>query len=232
MPPGRPRNFNRDVALERAMELFWARGYEGAQLVEIAEVMGINPPSFYAAFGSKEAAFREALELYERKMGDGWIKAFGDDLDARQSIQALLEYVIDVALAAPGSGGCMVFVSMINAMPSNTPLSDLLRNRRREAFGKIRERLEGGVRDGDLPPSTHITRLANFIYAIVQSISLQARDGATRKELEDIVGTAMMAMPNSGHGPLSSGEAPSARRGRHRNDSARRDDKMGPSGAD
>ena len=177
------------------MELFWARGYESAQLTDLTAAMGINPPSFYAAFGSKEAAFREALQLYERKMGEGWINALGGDLDVRQSIKTLLDSTVDLVLAAPGPGGCMMVMGMINAMPGNEPLRDLLRNRRREGLRLIRERLDKAVRDGELLPSTDTARLATFFGAVVQAVSLQARDGATREELDHIVACAMMAMP-------------------------------------
>lgn len=212
MPRGRPRNFDRDLALRRAMDVFWAKGYEGAQLTDLTTAMGINPPSFYAAFGSKEAAFREALKLYEHKMGEGRIKAFGDDLDTRGSIRAMLDHGIDVALAAPGSGGCLIMLGMINAAPGNEPLRDLLRNRRREGLAQVLARLERGVRDGDLPPSTDVMRLAMFYCAMLQAISLQARDGATREELDDIAAVAMRAMPESENAGAGKQEATSGRR--------------------
>ena len=211
MARGRPRNFDRDVALQSAMELFWAKGFEGTQLTDLTEAMGINPPSFYAAFGSKEMVFREAMELYERQTGAGRLKALGDDLDTRRSIRALLDHAIDVALAAPNSGGCMVMMGMINAGPGHDTLCDLLRSRRRENLLQIRDRLKRGVREGDLPPSAEIARLATFYAATMQAISLRARDGATRKELDDIVDCAMKAMPEPGSGVLSTQNAPPAR---------------------
>ena len=207
MARGRPRSFDREVALRCAMEVFWEKGYEGAQLTDLMAELGINPPSFYAAFGSKEAAFREALELYEREMVSGWINAFIVGLNTRQAIRSLLDYTIDVALAAPGSGGCMMVMSMINAKPGSEPLRELLENRRREGLRQIRERLERGVRDGDLPRSTDTKRLATFFGAVVQAISLQARDGASRDELNDIVVSAMMVMPEPGPAGLGAHEA-------------------------
>ena len=178
------------------MELFWEKGYEGAQLTDLTAAMGINPPSFYAAFGSKEAAFREALQLYEQQMGGGRIKAFGEDLNTHESIRAVLNHGLEVALAAPGAGGCMIMLGMINAS-GNEPLRDLFQNRRRANLAQIRDRLDKGIRDGDLPPSTDTARLATFFCAVMQGISLQARDGATREELDDVVTCAMMAMPLS-----------------------------------
>jgi len=61
---GRPRNFDKDAALERAMELFWIKGYEGASMTDLTSAMGIASPSLYAAFGSKEELFRRAVQHY------------------------------------------------------------------------------------------------------------------------------------------------------------------------
>lgn len=179
------------------MEVFWEKGYESAQLIDLTTAMGINPPSFYAAFGCKETAFREALALYQRKLGAAWSGALKSGIDTRQSIQSLLDYSIELALSAPGPGGCMMVMSMINATPSSQALTDLLRQRRQEASHQIRERLHRGVREGDLPSSTDVERLATFYWAVLQAISLQARDGASRKELDDIAVSAMMAMPDA-----------------------------------
>ncbi|NKX16695.1 helix-turn-helix transcriptional regulator [Ochrobactrum pseudogrignonense] len=77
-PRGRPRSFDRDDALRRVMEVFWAKGYEGAQLIDLTAAIGVTPPSFYAAFGSKEAAFREAVELYKATTGRSlWMRWMG-----------------------------------------------------------------------------------------------------------------------------------------------------------
>ena len=101
----------------------------------------------------------------------------------------------------------MMVMSMINAKPGSEPLRELLENRRREGLRQIRERLERGVRDGDLPRSTDTKRLATFFGAVVQAISLQARDGASRDELNDIVVSAMMVMPEPGPAGLGAHEA-------------------------
>lgn len=70
-PRGRPRSFDRDQALERVMQVFWAKGYEGAQLTDLVAAIGITPPSFYAAFGSKEAAFaRRSISIWRPSAQD------------------------------------------------------------------------------------------------------------------------------------------------------------------
>jgi AcrR family transcriptional regulator len=99
---GRPRSFDRQAALRRAMQVFWALGYEGATLNELQEAMGgIAAPSFYAAFGSKEELFREAVELYSQTLGAPMMKALEEGATARASIEALLEAAVE-SFCKPG----------------------------------------------------------------------------------------------------------------------------------
>lgn len=192
---GRPRSFDRQLALQRAMELFWSKGYESTQLTDLTAAMGINPPSFYAAFGSKDAAFREAVDLYAQTVGSRWARALHDSKNAREGIRAMLDNSVEVALTAPGSPGCMIILGLVNCTQRSERLRDLLRNLRWETTEDIRARLEKGVQEKDLPPDTDVARLATFYTAMLQGISLQARDGATREELDGIVACAMAALP-------------------------------------
>jgi AcrR family transcriptional regulator len=180
---GRPRSFDRDTALRRAIEVFWARGYEGAQLVDLTAAMGINPPSFYAAFGSKEALFREALDRYLTTDGAGSMQALETGATARRSILGMLTASAEIALASPGVGGCMLILGLVNSLPENDGLRRHLAGLRRETAERIRRRLRRGVADGDLPAGTDIGGLATFFGTVMQGLSLQARDGASREEL-------------------------------------------------
>lgn len=182
------------AALEQAMRVFWAKGYEGAQLADLIAAMGINPPSFYAAFQSKAAIYREAIALYLSTSGAGSMTALHEPPLTRDAIRAMLLASVEVALASPTAGGCMVSLGMVNASSSNAPLRDDLRALRRETTRLIRERLDRGVLDGDLPTDLDTGRLALFYSTIVQGLSLQAQDGASRDELVGIVDMAMMAL--------------------------------------
>lgn len=192
---GRPRGFDRDAALARAMQLFWAKGYEGVQLAELTAAMGINPPSFYAAFRSKEATYREALDLYLATAGDGSMAALRDTPGAtKDAIHAMLLASVEVALASPSAGGCMVSLGLVNGQDQNASLRDDLRMLRRTTATLIRERLERGVREADLPADIDAGRLATFYATVMQGLSLQAQDGASRNALIGVVETAMTAL--------------------------------------
>src|SRR5258706_12088937 len=115
---GRPRSFSREQALERALELFWARGYEGATLSDLQEAMGgITAPSFYAAFGSKEGLFREVVELYSATQGTPMVTALTQGATARASIEGLLRAALAAFFQRNCPRGCLLVLSAANLRP-------------------------------------------------------------------------------------------------------------------
>lgn len=194
MARGRPRSFDRDTALARAMEVFWAKGYEGTQLAELMAAMGVNPPSFYAAFGSKAAIFREAVDLYLSTVGAGGMRALAETAKARDAIEAMLLAGAEIALASPSSGGCLISLGLVNGQSQNAALRDHMRDLRRATAVLIRKRLERGVTEGDLPAETDTARLAAYFATVLQGLSLQAQDGASLDDLRGVVETAMRGL--------------------------------------
>ncbi|MFT3691229.1 TetR/AcrR family transcriptional regulator [Paenirhodobacter sp.] len=185
-PRGRPRSFDREKALERLMEVFWSKGYEGTQVSDLTAALNIGPPSFYAAFGSKEAAFLEAVDLYIATVGAGPMRALAEAPTAREGIRAMLRGSIDVALTAK-PGGCMLILGAAHGGPAR----NCLMAARRETVEHIRARLRRGIAEGELPAGPD---LAAFYHGVMQAISHQARDGATRPELEALIEPAMAAL--------------------------------------
>lgn len=191
---GRPREFDRNEALERAMELFWAKGYEGTTLADLQNVMGgITPPSFYAAFGSKEALFREAVELYKKTQGVLVARALASGPTARASFEAFLRAAAR-AVCQPGRPrGCMIVLSGLNCMPANKGIDDFLRAERLHREKLIRKRLRQGVAEGDLSKKADLNALASFYIGVADALAFRARDGVSRQALSSIVDLAMAA---------------------------------------
>jgi AcrR family transcriptional regulator len=191
---GRPRSFDRQSALLRAMEIFWAAGYGGATLTDLQKAMGgITPPSFYAAFGSKEKLFREAVELYSGTLGLPMMRALAEKPTARNSIEALLEAAVE-AFCKPGKPrGCLLVLGALNSMPANKGVQDHLRALRARRQKLIRQRLQRGVTERELPSSVDLPALASFITTVIDGLAIQARDGAPRKALKFAVCCAMAA---------------------------------------
>ncbi|MED5057561.1 TetR/AcrR family transcriptional regulator [Pseudomonas aeruginosa] len=187
---GRPRGFDRDAALQAMMEVFWARGYEGAQLVDLTAAAGIAPPSFYAAFHSKEAAFCEAVDHYIATVGAEPMLALDDGATLREGVERMLRASIDVALSTR-PGGCMLVLGVVNCLPENEPARAHLKAARDQTRALIHARLERARAAGELPPSRDTRQCAAFLHGVMQMISFQARDGASRAELDALIAPAL-----------------------------------------
>ena len=193
-PRGRPRSFDRQAALRQAMQVFWALGYEGATLNELQEAMGgIAPPSFYAAFGSKEELFREAVELYSRTLGAPMMKALEDGSTALDSIRALLDAAVE-SFCRPGlPRGCFLVLGAFNNVPSNKNVEDYVRSLRVRRQKAIQKRLQRGVDEGELPKTLDLPAMAAFYTTVIDGLAIQARDGVSQKALRFSVNCAMAA---------------------------------------
>jgi AcrR family transcriptional regulator len=194
MARGRPRSFDRDQALESAMALFWDRGYEGVTLEQLLEAMGgIKPPSFYAAFGSKEDLFLEVVARYRESVGMRPQRALEAGATARESVAALLLEAVNVFTAEKNPRGCLVLTGF-NC--NNPTVQELVLQMRQQVPDIIRRRLERGVREGDLPEGLDLSAIASFYATVVQGLAQRARDRASRRSLLAAVKGAMAAWGN------------------------------------
>jgi AcrR family transcriptional regulator len=176
------------------MELFWARGYEGVTLEDLQAAMGnITPPSFYHAFGSKEALFREAVERYIATIGAPGVRALEDGKTARESVEAMLRFTAR-SMSRPGKPhGCLLAQGAINCSPANKGPQEFLRALRRGTPKTIKQRLDRAVAEGELPRDLETGRIAAFYATVAQGIALRAGDGASQAALIAAVEGAMAA---------------------------------------
>lgn len=192
-PRGRPRSFDREQALERAMEVFWRKGYEATSIHDLTDAMGINPPSLYAAFGDKEKLYLEAVEKYMDCRREKATCAFAEEATARASIERVLRDAAN-ELSRPGSPkGCMLTLSAAHC--DSPELQHELASRRAAMKRRLRDRIDRGVTEGDVPSGTDTAALADFYGAIFAGMAMQARDGVGRKSLLATVDNAMRAWP-------------------------------------
>lgn len=191
---GRPRTFDPDTALDQATAVFWERGYEGTSLSDLAQAMGIASASIYACFGTKADLFRQVMERYGTTYGGPPRQALIEHPLARDAVQAMLHATVDQITRSDAPHYCMLILAAPTGAVENHEVREFLADIRRSQFTAIKERLDRGVKDGDLTASNDvIDAVARYYTTIVQGLSVQARDGATRADLETVITCAMAA---------------------------------------
>jgi AcrR family transcriptional regulator len=192
---GRPRTFDKNDALDQALEVFWRKGYEGASICDLTEAMGINPPSLYAAFGNKEQLFRQALDRYVETRS-GFIDEALAAPTARDAIVALLYGTARSLTDKANPAGCLLVQGIAGAGDHAQCIRDELNARREAAVKAIRERLKRAKAAGELPADADLAALARYFSTVTQGMAIQAAGGASRKELERVADLALRAWPD------------------------------------
>ncbi|MDD2658047.1 MAG: TetR/AcrR family transcriptional regulator [Candidatus Pacebacteria bacterium] len=197
---GRPRLLDREHALEVALQLFWRYGYEGTSIAELTAAMGITPPSLYAAFGSKDALYRAALDRYEASYGGYAARALTEEPRVRDAVARMFREAVAVYAAGREPLGCMLAAGAVMCAPEHKDVTADLARRRSAVIAMIKDRFDRAVADEELAPSTDTAALAAFCAAVIQGLSIQARDGTDRGLLEAVAATALSAWPGAADG--------------------------------
>ncbi|GAA2736619.1 TetR/AcrR family transcriptional regulator [Actinocorallia aurantiaca] len=193
-PVGRPRGFDADEALERAMLVFWEHGYEGASLAGLTNAMGISTTSMYAAFGNKEELFRKALERYTEGPSAYLARAL-EEPAALGVATAVLAGVIRTTTRPAHPHGCMGVQGALASGDSGREVRDLLAAWRNNGCSRLRERFQRAVDDGDLEPETDPGLLARYVTTLAFGIAVQAASGVGREELQRMADAALRNWP-------------------------------------
>ena len=192
--PGRPRNFDRQAALETAMKTFWAHGYETTSISDLSRAMGINAPAIYSAFGDKKQLFLEAMRLY-RGDPQRQAEAIADATSARAAAEMILTNAIRTFTGKDTPKGCLVGTGLATGSPAaadvraeGTAMRDTL-----EAL--LTERIARDKTQGLLPPDTDAGTLAALVNCTVQGFSTLARDGASAAKLQAVADHVLRGWP-------------------------------------
>lgn len=192
---GRPREFDRDAALECAMRLFWSRGYEAASISDLTKAMQITPPSLYGAFGDKKRLFLEAVGRYELGPGCFAQKALTEEPTAELAMRRLLGSAVKSFTDPKNPRGCLVVLGATNCANESADISEALADRRRMAEGAVRARIAAGKAAGELSDNADVDALTGIVAATLYGLAIKARDGAPRARLQRIVDQLMKMWP-------------------------------------
>ena len=178
---GRPWSFDREKAVDTAMRLFWRHGYEGVSVGDLTKAIGIAPPSLYAAFGSKAGLYGETLDRYEENFGSFDVASVRSATSLAEAVRVLMEGAVAAVTHPDRERGCMISSGMVACHPGHASLARDAAARR----DAMRERIAGALQP--FAGSGAVNRLARHLAAVLQGISIQARDGAPPAELLEIV---------------------------------------------
>lgn len=194
---GRPREFDKELVLGKALQVFWERGYEGTSLSDLTEAMGISRPSLYAAFGNKEELFKLALDRYVEK-GPGSLQR--DSLEkptARGVVESLLTSFATSLTDPSNPPGCLAVQGALSCGEAAESIKRELCQRRSKGEQQLCERFERAKAEGDLAPDADPASLARYIMTVAQGMAVQATGGASRADLLAVVRMALKAWPAS-----------------------------------
>lgn len=190
---GRPRSFDRDAVLDKAIRLFWQRGYEATSVRNLTEELGIGPPSLYSAFGPKQDLFAEALAVYDREYGGFIDRAIAEEPTAKQAAARMLREGPD-RYTRPGlPTGCLVVSG--DAGTSNTGVSTLLTAMRKRKVAELAAKIRADVESGALPRDTDTLALSQYTMGALTGLAQAARDGVGRARLHPVAQIAQTAWP-------------------------------------
>ncbi|MET7355783.1 TetR/AcrR family transcriptional regulator [Streptomyces mirabilis] len=193
MAGGRPREFDVDKALDRALDVFWAHGYEGTSLSQLTQAMGINRPSLYAAFGGKAELFQRVIERYYQ--GDSaYTVAALHEKTARDVVREYLHRNVDAITSPDHPHGCLVVQSALRCSAENVEVSADLARRRRIGTEALRARFEQALQDGDTSGGYDPAALAQYVSTVSEGLTVRAASGATRQELHSVVDFSLQAL--------------------------------------
>lgn len=192
---GRPRLLDRDIGLDTAARLFWERGYEGTSTADLTKAMGINPPTLYSTFGSKEQLYRQALDFSIARENSRRSEILQSDLPLYEALSLYLYDIADGDTQPDKPRGCMVSTAVLQHAEENASVARMTAGLREASIQTLKARFDRAVNDGELPMATDTDTLARFYGAIIQGMSAQACDGACNALLKRLIDVALTAWP-------------------------------------
>lgn len=191
---GRPRAFDADAALDRALQVFWQKGYEGAALSDLTKAMRINRPSLYSAFGNKEALFRKVLDRYARGPAS-YVSVALEEPTARAVAERLLRESVKTLTNPRHPPGCLLVQGALSCGEKANPIRQELITRRGAGEAAIRKRLARAKSGQDLPRDSSPADLARYLVTVMHGMAVEATGGAGRAQLKRVAKAALRGWP-------------------------------------
>lgn len=190
---GRPRAFDPDAALDAAARVFWVHGYDGASLTDLTAAMGINRPSLYGAFGSKEELFQRVIDRYAQTDMTYAERAL-DQPTGPAVARALLLDNIDAVTRSDRPAGCLTIQGGLASADGNETVPAFLGQSRLAGERRLAERLARAVAEGDFVEGTDAAALARYLMVVTEGHAVHATAGVSRRQLRASAALALLAV--------------------------------------
>lgn len=190
---GRPRSFDREAALDRAIRLFWRKGYEATSVRDLSADLGIGAPSLYNTFGDKQTLFTEAVDVYDRVYGGFIEAAIREEPTASRAMRRILTEAPARYTRHGMPNGCLVASG--DSGTEDEAIRAVLRQRRDDKTSMLREKIDADIVAGCLPAGTDANGLASYVMTVLRGMDQRARDNATRRDLAGIARIASRVLP-------------------------------------
>lgn len=193
---GRPRNFDRTDALDKALDLFWRHGYDNTSMADLSAAMALRPPSIYAAFGSKEGLFEEVVEHYSERVGKGIWGNLERFETAKDATRHLLVSTIETFSSPGNPHGCMIVLAAPQPDDEHSSVAQSLCKRRTGNMQVLKAIYADAIERGEIPHGANIDCMANYYVTVQHGITIQTRDGMNRDALFAVADAAMATWPS------------------------------------
>jgi len=190
----RPREFDADAALERAMQAFWAKGYKATSLDELCAATGLSRSSLYAAFGGKRALLHRSLDRYQAQGAARITAALARPGPVRDAIAAFVGDLIDRIVDGPGRRGCFIGNCAAELARGDRVTAARVRRSLERIEGLFRDALARGQARGEIPASADVESLARFIVSGIQGLRLVGKANPDRAALEGIASVMLRCL--------------------------------------
>lgn len=192
---GRPKQFDRDRALESALDLFWRHGYEATSLADLVEVTGAKAPTLYAEFGNKEGMFRAAVERYLQKYTTCTNQLLEQDVPVAEIVEAYVRSSVEVFTDPDTPSGCFMVCASAALSSASDDVAQMLRKKHHAQETALKACFDRKVQQGELLAKTDTALLAKYVICTIEGMSVQAREGASRDDLLRLLEALMLVWP-------------------------------------
>lgn len=192
---GRPREFDRQQALCKALEVFWSLGFEQTTICALASAMEISSPSIYCAFGNKADLFVEALVHYRKTFWQPVFERYTQEPDIYKGTHDLFAQSAHILLSPNAPCGCLTVMTAMSPPRGEDKIAISVSQMRMETKKMFRERLKTAIKSGQIPADSNIPAISGALVNFFEGLSLQARGDICLSELLEIAAMATNLLP-------------------------------------